>query len=93
MLMAMGVFLFLADGHTPKKKRLEHLSLADGLWIGISQALAIIPGVSRAGITMTAGRLLGLEREAAARFSFLLSTPIIFGVRSNAVGKDYACGY
>jgi len=87
MLMAMGVFLFLADGHTPKKKRLEHLSLADGLWIGISQALAIIPGVSRAGITMTAGRLLGLEREAAARFSFLLSTPIIFGAGVMQLGK------
>jgi undecaprenyl-diphosphatase len=51
----------------------------EALIIGIAQAMAIIPGVSRSGITMTAGLLLGLERTAAARFSFLLATPIITG--------------
>ena len=49
------------------------------MFIGVSQALAIIPGVSRSGITMTTGLLGGMTREGAARFSFLLSTPIIFG--------------
>jgi undecaprenyl-diphosphatase len=55
------------------------MGLKESLLIGLSQAFALIPGVSRSGITMTAGRLLGLDRETAARFSFLLSTPIILG--------------
>jgi len=79
MLILLGVVLYLADKLTPSKKLLEEVRLGDSLLIGISQALALIPGVSRAGATMTAGRLLGLNREAAARFSFLMSTPIIFG--------------
>lgn len=79
MLIVMGVILYLADKMAPARKNLQQVKFADGMWIGISQALAIIPGVSRSGITMTAGRMLGLERETAARFSFLLSTPIIMG--------------
>lgn len=87
MLMAMGVVLYLADKMAPKNKGMAQISLLDGILIGISQALAIIPGVSRAGITMTAGRLRGLQREAAARFSFLLSAPIIFGAGLVEFGK------
>lgn len=79
MLIAMGVILYWVDRHAAKRKGIMETSFSDGLLIGLSQAFAIIPGVSRSGVTMTAGRALGLTRETAARFSFLLSTPIIFG--------------
>lgn len=79
MLILMGLILWAVDSRAKAIKNLEDISLKDSLFIGFSQALAIIPGVSRAGITMTAGRFLNLDRETSARFSFLLSTPIIFG--------------
>lgn len=79
MLIVMGVILYWVDQKAVRRKQLYGITLADSLFIGFSQALAIIPGVSRAGITMTAGRFRGVTRETAARFSFLLSTPIIFG--------------
>lgn len=62
-----------------QEKGLESVGLADSLWIGFSQAIALVPGVSRSGITITSGLFRGLKRETAARFSFLLSTPIIAG--------------
>lgn len=79
MLIVMGVILYWVDRRAASIKNIDSISLSDSLLIGISQALAIIPGVSRSGITMTTGRALGLTRESAARFSFLLSTPIIVG--------------
>lgn len=79
MLIVMGIILYWVDLRAAKRKGLTGLTLPDSLMIGLSQAFAIIPGVSRSGVTMTAGRALGLTREAAARFSFLLSTPIIIG--------------
>jgi undecaprenyl-diphosphatase len=79
MLILMGIFLYWADRRSSKRIEINHITFGTSLFIGISQALAIIPGVSRSGITMTAGLLMGLNREGAARFSFLLSTPIIFG--------------
>lgn len=79
LLIIMGVILFMVDKFAPVKKDLNRVGFSDSMWVGVSQALAIIPGVSRSGITMTAGRLTGMDRETAARFSFLLSTPIIFG--------------
>jgi undecaprenyl-diphosphatase len=79
LLMIMGVILHLADTRSRSVVRLEEVGLRESLLIGVSQTLAIIPGVSRSGITMTAGRILGLTRETSARFSFLLSTPIIAG--------------
>jgi undecaprenyl-diphosphatase len=79
MLILMGIFLYWADRRSSKKIEINYITFRASLLIGISQALAIIPGVSRSGITMTAGLLMGLTREGAARFSFLLSTPIIFG--------------
>ncbi|MCG8401822.1 MAG: undecaprenyl-diphosphate phosphatase [Firmicutes bacterium] len=79
MLMVMGVFLHLADTRSPAIKKLKDMGLKESLLIGVSQALAILPGVSRSGITMTVGRLVGLTRETSARFSFLLATPIIAG--------------
>ncbi len=91
MLIVMGAILFLADRMSSKKTGLENITFKTSLMIGISQILAIIPGVSRSGITMTSGLLLGMTRDGAARFSFLLSTPIIFGaalVKVPAVVKN-----
>ncbi len=77
MLIIFGILLFLADRFRPQKKDEKDLTLRDGLIFGFAQALALIPGVSRSGATITAGRMLGYNRETAARFSFLLSIPAI----------------
>jgi len=74
-----GVLLYLADRLGMTVRRVEHLRGSDVIIIGVAQALALIPGTSRSGITMTAARLLGLERAEAARFSMLLSIPVIIG--------------
>lgn len=79
MLIFFGALLFFFDLRSKKNKTMKNLSLGDVLLIGFVQALAIVPGVSRSGITITAGLARGLDRKTAARFSFLLSTPIIFG--------------
>jgi len=79
MLIVMGVILYWVDRRAAKRKGMWGMTFGDALFVGVSQSLAIIPGVSRSGVTMTAGRFRGLTREAAARFSFLLSTPIIVG--------------
>jgi undecaprenyl-diphosphatase len=79
MLILLGVLLYWADRKSAKDIEMHRITFRTSLLIGVSQALAIIPGVSRSGITMTVGLLLGLTREGAARFSFLLATPIIFG--------------
>jgi undecaprenyl-diphosphatase len=79
MLILMGIFLYWADRRSAKKIEMNNITFGASISIGISQVLAIIPGVSRSGITMTTGLLAGVTREGAARFSFLLSTPIIFG--------------
>lgn len=79
MLILMGIVLYWADHKRDKKIGLNNITFGTSMLIGLSQVLAIIPGVSRSGITMTTGLFMGITREAAARFSFLLSTPIIFG--------------
>jgi undecaprenyl-diphosphatase len=79
MLISMGIILYLVDRYASNMKVMNKITFKDSLLIGLSQAFAIIPGVSRSGVTMTAGRALGMTRETAARFSFLLSTPIILG--------------
>jgi undecaprenyl-diphosphatase len=79
MLILAGVFLYWVDRKSAKNIKLVDITFTTSLLIGLSQALAIIPGVSRSGITMSVGLLLGLTREGATRFTFLLSTPIIFG--------------
>lgn len=71
-----GLVLFLADHFRPRERTLASLSLRDALWVGVGQCFSLVPGVSRSGSTITAGRLLGFDRAAAARFSFLLSAPI-----------------
>jgi len=75
----LGLLLFLADRFAKKGRAMGAMGWKDAILIGLSQALAIFPGVSRSGATITAGLALGLERESAARFSFLLSAPIIAG--------------
>lgn len=75
--IGFGLLLWFADSKKPKTRNEYQLTLANVLLIGCFQALALIPGTSRSGITMTAALLIGLSRESAARFSFLLSIPII----------------
>lgn len=72
-----GILLYVADRLSPSPRDLGSLTFRDVMWIGLSQALAMIPGTSRSGITMTAGRFLGFSRTEAARFSMLLSIPTI----------------
>jgi undecaprenyl-diphosphatase len=78
MLVGAGL-LWLAERRGARARRMGDLRLPDAAAIGAAQALALFPGISRSGITITAGLFLGLEREAAARFSFLMATPIIAG--------------
>ena len=78
-LSIMGILLFLADKYGKQVTDYKNMTFLQTLFIGISQAFAIIPGTSRSGVTMTMARALGIKREAAAKFSFLLSTPIIAG--------------
>lgn len=77
MLIIFGILLLLADRFGKQSKSEKNLTLRDGLIFGLAQSLALIPGVSRSGATITAGRALGYNREAAARFSFLLSIPAV----------------
>ncbi len=79
VLALAGAIMLLADRLAKHLRGLDRLSLRDALIIGFAQALAVFPGVSRSGATITAGLALGLERPASARFSFLLSAPIIAG--------------
>jgi undecaprenyl-diphosphatase len=76
MLVVTGALLFLADRATSSQKPVGYLS---ALLIGISQAIAIIPGISRSGATISTAVLLGIDREKAARFSFLMVVPLILG--------------
>ncbi len=76
--IGFGLLLGWADWYGKRQRTLNHLNWKDILYIGIAQAISLIPGTSRSGITMTAGLMLGLDRQAAAQFSFLLSIPIIF---------------
>lgn len=83
LLAFMGIFIYIGDKwsevHFKKPKEYKELNFKDTFIIGLSQALAVIPGFSRSGTTILAARLMGISREAAAKFTFLLSTPIIFG--------------
>lgn len=77
MLIVMGIVLYVVDKNSSKDISYEKMTFKQAFLIGLSQSLAFIPGVSRSGITMTTGRALGLSREAAARYSFMLSAPIV----------------
>lgn len=75
--VVFGLLLLFADSRSNLKKTLSDMPLSQAIFIGMAQAIALIPGTSRSGITMTAAMLMGYERSAAARFSFLLSIPLI----------------
>ena len=78
-LIVMGVIIYLVDKKCPRDKEIKDMTLKDALIIGCSQVFALIPGFSRSGTTIAAGRALHLEREDAAKFSFYLSLPVVMG--------------
>lgn len=90
LLAIMGFVLYLADDRGAKTKSLEDVTVMDVVWMGIGQSLAIIPGVSRAGATITAGLIRKLDRAAAAKISFLLGWPIILGAGMMALRHMHA---
>jgi undecaprenyl-diphosphatase len=79
LLVGGAIILYLADHLASHTRPMAAMRVRDALFIGIAQALALFPGISRSGITISAGLFLGLERAAAARFAFLMGTPIIAG--------------
>jgi len=79
MLVVFGVLLYAVDRATRRTRDVSTIGVRTGVFLGVAQALALQPGVSRSGVTMTAARAIGLDRESSARFSFLLAMPIIFG--------------
>ena len=78
-LILFAIVLFFSEKLGNKKRGIKELNFLDAIVVGAAQALSLIPGVSRSGVTISAGLFLGINREAAARFSFLLSTPAIIG--------------
>lgn len=89
-LIGVGLLMELGQRVGGQKREIHHLTLKDSLIIGCCQAVALIPGSSRSGVTMTGGLFLGLTRETAARFSFLLSVPAIIasaGYQMSAIGE------
>ena len=86
LLIAFGLVLAVAD-RLPQRRAIDTLSVREGLYLGAAQALALAPGVSRSGVTISAGRALGLDRDSAARFAFLLLVPAVAGATAlKAVG-------
>ena len=79
MLVVFGIILGLADWAGAKRRKLDQLTVPHGIVFGFAQSLALIPGVSRSGGTITMGLFLGYERGAAARYAFLLAIPAVFG--------------
>jgi len=78
LLIVFGIVLWLAD-RLPQRRSMESLSWVEAVGIGVAQAIALAPGTSRSGVTITAARFLGLTRDAAARFSFLMLAPVVAG--------------
>lgn len=78
-LIVMGIILYIVDEKCKSTTDYEHLTFKQTFLVGLSQSLAFIPGVSRSGVTMTCARLLGIDRTSAAKYSFMLSAPIVAG--------------
>src|SRR5258705_6733399 len=85
MLIGVGILMWIAERVSQRSRTIGSITFADAAIIGLSQALAIVPGTSRSGITITTGLFRNLTRETAARFSFLLATPAIAGAALKAV--------
>jgi undecaprenyl-diphosphatase len=85
MLIAVGVLMYLAENAGRRQRDLSSIDLPDAVTIGVAQALAVVPGTSRSGITISAGLFRNMTRESAARFSFLLSTPAIAAAAGKAL--------
>jgi undecaprenyl-diphosphatase len=92
-LIVLALVLVVAERVGVRRTKMEDISMADALSVGCAQALAIIPGVSRSGVTITAGLFRGMTREAAARFSFFLSTPVIGAAVSKAMVDGIRHGF
>jgi undecaprenyl-diphosphatase len=90
--LGFGIVLWITDEVGMTLRRVEDLGISDALIIGFAQVLALVPGTSRSGITMSAARLLGMERSDAARFSMLLSIPTIIGAGTLAGLDLYRAG-
>jgi undecaprenyl-diphosphatase len=91
--IVFGILLYACDHFGAFSKRMSDMNVASALIIGIAQAIAIIPGISRSGITMSAARALGYERPEAARFSFLLGLPAIAGAGVLKLGEEATNGH
>jgi len=91
VLAVFAGVLWLAD-RTPDRRELHELKLGTALAVGLAQSLALMPGVSRSGVTISVARFLGLDRDSAARFSFLLLVPIVFGASVLRGLKDVVFG-
>ncbi len=90
LVMALfGIVIFVVDRFMKKENNLARVNVVQAIIIGLSQALALFPGVSRSGITMTAGMALGYKRDESAKFSFLLSGPVIFGAGLLSLLRNY----
>lgn len=85
MLIVIGVFMWIADRIGSGKKDIAGVTLPDAVVVGVSQALAVVPGTSRSGVTIATAVLRNIDRPTAARFSFLLSTPAIAGAAASAL--------
>ncbi|RYQ21254.1 UDP pyrophosphate phosphatase [Bifidobacterium pseudolongum subsp. globosum] len=79
MLLVFGIILWIVDDRAPQVKTIDDMTTKDAVWYGIGQMLALIPGVSRSGGTITFGRAMGYTREAAVRCAFLMAIPAVFG--------------
>lgn len=79
ILILFSAMIYAVERIGRRQKTLEQLTWLDALWVGVAQAVALIPGVSRSGATITGGLLVGLDRKAAARFSFIASIPALLG--------------
>jgi undecaprenyl-diphosphatase len=90
-LAVFGVVLWLAD-RLPERKPMTALRYRDALALGLAQMIALVPGVSRSGITITGARLFKLDRDSAARFSFLMLVPVVFGAAALKFVKDILLG-
>jgi undecaprenyl-diphosphatase len=91
LLSVFAVLLWLAD-RLPARRQMADLGLGQAVAMGVAQSLALMPGVSRSGITITTGRLMGLDRDSAARFSFLLLVPTVLGAAVFTGVKDVLLG-